>query len=39
MAPFRDVATGGWNLSLSQYDAVNDGPRGEAEEQNRRRPD
>ena len=26
-------------ISLSQYDAVNDGPRGEAEEQNRRRPD
>jgi hypothetical protein len=25
MAPFRDVATGGWNISLSQYDAVNDG--------------
>jgi hypothetical protein len=39
MAPFRDVATGGWLWALPQYEAVNDQPRGEAEEQNRRRPD
>src|SRR5436309_12934321 len=32
MAPLRDVATGCWTMALSQHDAVNDGPSGEAEE-------